>query len=501
MRRIYFFLLSFCLFLPGFNQIQAQQLSINSAVDGSLAVDEEQSFAFTAREGQLLSFIASSETLDAMLRIEDLNANIILSNDDYSYPDSMDAIIEGFVAPYSGSYTLIIDGYGNTSGDYQITMLNGYSTLVLSDDFSSGANWQPVSLDPVNVPTLNVVNDTANLFQSGIDVIGMAVGYEMDNPVYFARGTVDSITDTAGWRAGIVFGYQNERNFYRAVVNHRGAWRLVAISNSEEIVLRDWNVHPAITPDTREFSLAVLVNGNSFDIFYDDQYIGSGRDTNFNNGQIGLVAETINAIGSEVTVRFDDLIVTEPTQVNNAPIFPENIVDNGTNATIRELEQRQLIPAGGEMAFTLSESFAQYNRQGINRFEIGNGRRLSNFAIGTRISRANTVESNACGIVIRDDGAENYVLAYVDNSGGSGISERSGADFIQNAYNLRTDNSSPPYDMVLIVRDEMLHYYLDGIHAASMEIGIREGAIAAAVINFDAVNTNCQFNNLWVWQW
>ena len=501
MQRIFLFLLTICLLLPGIQRVQAQELSINNSIQSSLAADEEQRFAFTAREGQLLSFIARSDDMDSILQIEDLNGNIVLSNDDYDYPDTLDAIIEGFVAPYSGSYTLVVDGYGSSSGNYELTMLNGYSSLVLTDDFDSGDDWQAVSLDPVNVPTFNVVNGTANLFQDGIDIIGMAAGYSIDSPVYFARVAIDSISDNAGWRAGIVFGYQNERNFHRAVVNHRGAWRLVAVRNSEEIVLRDWNVHPAITPDTRSFSLSVLVNGNNFDIFYDDQYIGSGSDTNYSNGQIGIVTESIDAIGSEVTVRFDNLVVTEPTLISGEPIFPDNIVDDGTNATIRELEQRLLIPPGGEMAFTLSESFAQYNRQGINRFEIGNGRRATNFAIGTRVSRANTIESNACGIVIRDDGAENYVLAYVDNSGGFGISERSGAEFIQNVYNLRTDNSSPPHDMVLIVRDEMLHYYLNGTHAASLEIGIREGAIAEAVVNFDTVNTNCQFNNLWVWQW
>lgn len=501
MRRIYFFLLSVCLLLPGFHRVQAQDLSINSTIEASLGVDEEHPYAFIAREGQLLSFTARSDDLDAMLRIEDLNGNILLSNDDYNFPDSKDAIIEGFVAPYSGSYTLIVDGYGSTSGNYESGMFNGYSNLLIRDDFSNGTNWEAIALDPVNSPVLNVVNGTANLYQAGIDVTGIATGYAIDDPVYFARVSIDSISDTAGWRAGIVFGYQDERNFYRALVNHRGAWRLVAIRNSEEFVLRDWNVHPAIAPDTRSFSLSVLVNGNHFDVFYDEQYIGSGNDLNFRNGQIGLVTESMDAIGSEVTVRFDDLTVTTPTEVNGTPIFPDNIVDNGTNSSIRELEQRLLIPAGGEMAFTLSESFAQYNRQGINRFDIGNGRTATNFAIGTRVSQANTVQSSGCGIVVRDDGAENYVLAYVDNAGGYGISERSGDEFIQNSYNLRSASSNSPHDMVLIVRDGMLHYYLDGIHAASMNIGIREGAIAEAVINFEVVNTNCQFNNLWVWQW
>ena len=36
-----------------------------------------------------------------------------------------DAIIEGFVAPYSGSYTLTVNGYGTTSGTYTLEIIDG----------------------------------------------------------------------------------------------------------------------------------------------------------------------------------------------------------------------------------------------------------------------------------------------------------------------------------------------------------------------------------------
>lgn len=487
-----------------FSTVQAQDLSLNSSIESHLDSGSDDRYAFVAREGQLISFVArSADELDAMLRIENLNGDIVLSNDDYDYPDSKDAIIEGFVAPYTGSFSLIVAGYGSTSGNYTLEMLSGYSTLITQELFSSNNGWQAKVLDPVDRPELNIVNGTANLHQAGIDRTGLATGIAVDGDVYFARVRIDSISDNAGWRAGIVFGYRDERNFHRVLINHRGAWRLVATRNGEETVLRDWNVHPAISPDTRSFSLGVLVNGNSFDIFYSDQFIGSGIDSNFRGGQIGLVAESIDAIASEVTVRFDDLTITSPTPVNDSAIFPAHIIASGIYSSVRELEQRLLIPVGGEMAFTLTENFARNNREGVSRFAIGDGRTATNFALGTRVSWAAMVGSNlnACGLVFRDDGAENYVIAYVDSEGGAGIGERSGSEFIQNTYNARMNNTRPPYDIVLIVRDDTVHYYLNGIHIASLQIGIREGAIAGAVVNFEAVNTNCQFNNLWVWQW
>ncbi|MEO1286365.1 MAG: hypothetical protein AAFV93_01250 [Chloroflexota bacterium] len=481
----------------------AQDISLAVPITATLNSDTSNSYTFLAREGQLISFVARAvNDVDVMLSVENLNGDIIASNDDYAYPDSRDAIIEAFVAPYTGSYTLIVESYGSTSGDYTLEMLAGYSTLSMQTAFDAEGDWQAVGTDLIDVPTLNVVNGTANLVQSGIDRIGIGVGVSVTSDVYYVRTTLDSITDTAGWRAGIVFGYQDELNFHRAVINYRGAWRMVAVRNGEETVLRDWNVHPAIVPDKRDFTVGVLVNQTSFDVFYDDQYVGTGTDSNFSAGQVGLVAETVSAIGSEVTVRFDDLTITEPTFVDESPIFPTMLVANGTNSTVRELQQRLLIPPVGEMAFTLNESFAQNNQAGVSRFAIGDGRTVTNFVVSARVSWvASQADLNGCGLVVRDDGNENYVLAYVDSEGGYGISERSGATFIQNSFNMRNDLQRPPHNMLLIVRDDVIHYYVNGNHALTLTIGSREGSIGEAVINFDAVNTNCQFNNLWVWTW
>ena len=502
MRQFILSLLCACMLILPHSRVRAQDLTLSTTLEGTLTTDSSETYAFTAREGQLLSFVArSDDMLDTILRIEDLNSNTILSADDYNYPDSRDAIIEGFVAPYSGSYNLIVESYTGTSGSYTLMMLSGYSTLAVQETFDENSGWEAIATDLIDAPELNIVNGTANLIQTGIDQIGLAIGKIPDSDVYFVRTSIDSIGDNSGWRAGIVFGYQDEQNYSRVIVNYRGAWRLVSVQNGEEVVLRDWNIHPAISPAVTTFNLSVLINGTNFDVFYDDQYIGSGNNPNFTHGQIGMVAETIDALGSEVTVRFDELTVTTPTYVNSTPIFPENIVANGMNATIRELEQRLLIPTGGEMAFTLSDSFAQSSREGVNRFPIGNGRTATNFAIGTQITWTTGANLNGCGITIRDDDAQDYVLAYIDSEGGYGISERSGAEFIQNSFNIRIENTSPPYNLVLIVWDDTVHYFINGQYALSLDIGVRDASISEAVVNFEAVNTNCQYNNLWVWQW
>lgn len=502
MRFLRLLLVSICSLVYCCHVTQAQDLALTDTITGALSAGSSETFDFTAREGQMLSFIATAEDdLDPVLSITDLNNNIIIRNDDYNYPDSRDAIIEGFIAPYTGSYSLTLEAYGQSSGDYTLAMFAGYSTVSAESEFDDEGGWAVIGVGLINEPTMNIVNGTANIIQEGIDQAAFAIGMMPESDVYYARTTVDSISNNDGWRVGLVFAYQDEQNYARVLVNYRGAWRITSVQSGVETVLRDWNIHPAIMPGTESFTLGILVNGNSVDVFYDEQFIGRS-DADLTTGQVGLAVETVSSVGSTVTARFDDFLMTEPTLVNDVAIFPTHLVANGMNPTVRELERRLLIPTGGEMAFTLSESFAQNNREGISRFAIGNGRTATNFAIGTQVrwTTSNTALAG-CGLVVRDNDAEDYVLAYIDNMDGYGLSERSGDSFIQNTFNSRIDLQQVPYEMVLIVRDEHIHYYLNGEHAASIEAPIRDGSIAEAVVNFEAANTNCQFNNTWVWQW
>ncbi|MGJ3238249.1 MAG: hypothetical protein ACFE0Q_06045 [Anaerolineae bacterium] len=504
MRYLVGILISTCLLLLHYSEPHAQQtLDLNTMLEGTVSRGETVRYNFNAREGQLLSFVASAEdSLDPILHIESVSNTLIMRNDDYDYPNTLDAIIEGFTAPYSGNYTLVVSGYGDSSGTYQVGMFSGYSQLFAQDVFNNGGNWQAVGLMDGVEPRFEVVNGTANLALDGINESGLALGLDAPEGVYFLRGMIDSITDTAGWRVGLVFGYQNELNFYRVLVNYRGAWRLTVMQNGEERVLRDWNVHPAILPDTRTFSLSVLINDGYFDVFYNDQYVGSGADSTWRSGQIGITTESIDTIGSTVTARFDEVSITQPTALTDGTIFPLMIMNQGTNSSIRELEQRLLIPAGGEMAFTLTESFAQNNRAGVSRFQIGSGRTATNFALSARVSWANSGSAlNGCGLTVRDTGDDRYVLAYIDSEGGAGLSERDGEQFTQNMYREGLDTLQAPYDMVLIVRDDLIHYYLNGQHIATLGVPARDGVISSAVVNFEDINTNCQFNNLWMWQW
>jgi hypothetical protein len=483
--------------------VQAQDLVLNNPTTGNLASGESLRFAFIAREGQMLSFLVRADAnLDPILSIEDNDGETLLSNDDYDYPNSRNAVIEGFYAPYNGSYSLVLSAYGSTAGVYDLTMFSGYSNLAYLSNFDDAGPWEGLSIPNHEASTFNVVNGTANLNQTGIQQTGIASGLNAEGEHYYLDSRMSSITGARGWEVGLVFKLQDAENYYRLLINNSGAWQLAKIQAGAEIPLRDWNTHPAIRPEATNFALGVLVNGSGYDIFYDDSYIGSAYDDEFSGGQIGLIVISSNAVGSQVTARYDSLTVTNPMLLNESSIFPSQLVTAGANGTIRELERRMLIPAGGEMAFTIPESFAQNNRAGVSVFPMGNEVVFTNFALAATVSWSSSAsDANACGIAFRNDGANHYALAYVDSSGGYGLSERADTAFIQNLYNNRIDSQVPPYQLLLIVNGDEVVYFINGIYALSMSLSRSEGTVGEAVVNFEAVNTNCQFNNFWLWRW
>jgi hypothetical protein len=485
------------------NSVQAQDLTLNTPFQSSLESGMSETLSFIAREGQMLSFVVrGADSFDPILSIEDLNGNTLIRNDDYNYPTSRDALIEAFSAPYTGAYTMTVRGYGNTSGNYELLMLSGYSQIAVREPFDSVGNWSTVGLASELAPQLTIINGMANLLQEGINQESIAIGIQVESEVYYVHARISSVTGARGWQAGLVFRYQDANNYYQVLINQNGAWRMIRVSNGEVTILRNWNVHPAIAQGSDSFDLGVLVNGTGFDVFYDGQYIGTESDSELQGGQVGLAIRTADALGSRVTARYDELLISIPTEINGESVFPTQLIASNMNYTLRELERRLLVPQGGEMAFILPESFAQAINIGVSRFPIGNGT-MQNFVLATNITwAASGADLNACGITVRDQGDSNqYILAYVDSMGGYGLAERDGEQFIQNIFNERIEIQQPPYQMILIVNGNRIHYYLEGEYVASLTTSASEGQIREAIVNFETANTNCQYDDLWVWQW
>jgi hypothetical protein len=482
---------------------QAQTLTLNAIQSGELVAGASDSYAFTAQEGQMLSFIVTSDSLDSVIAIQNLDGDTLIANDDYNYPESRNALIEAFSAPYTGSYTLIVSGFGESSGVYDLLMRPGYSQIVASDTFDSSSNWQAVDMGSESSPELTISDGILRLTHEGIEQRAVTIGLHPETDVYYFQANFGNVSDNEGWRVGLVFHYHDALNYDAILLNHNGAWQMLSVTDGTESIMRDWGTHPAIRPGVTEFALSLLVNYGGYDVFYNEQFIGTIADAADSGGQVGFIVNTVSTLGSNVTAEIDEVIITAPVLNNGESLFPTTLVAVNNNYTVRELERHLLIPAGGMMALNIPESFGQQVAAGVNRFPIARESQFSNFVLGATVSwRVDATTLNGCGLLVRDAGdSNNYTLAYVDSTGGAGLSVREEDSFVENTFRDDLPVSEPPYQFLLIAVDDTIYFYRNGAYIGSVSTDITSGGIGEAVINFESTNTECRFTNLWVWTW
>jgi hypothetical protein len=137
---------------------------------------------------------------------------------------------------------------------------------------------------------------------------------------------------------GVVFRYRDESNFYIFRISADGYYSLGRVRDGVQEKISDWGVTDLIHQGTVPNEIRVVGYGDAFRFFINGQpaplclkgenetsmwanWEGPGicytaeptvvfHDSAFAQGRIGLAAGTID--GSEVTVAFDDVIVTGP---------------------------------------------------------------------------------------------------------------------------------------------------------------------------------------------
>lgn len=481
-------------------EAQANTLVLNTPAEGSLAPGESDTWTFTAQNSAVLSFALQSQTdgFDAAIVLTDSSGTRIISNDDYNYPDSFDPLLEAITMPRNDTFTLTVSGVNNTGGDYTLTMLPGYSVPAYSDDFSV-SDWQPLS----DILTAELTDEQLSLNISGARVTEAAFDNAADTfDDFYAQAQVTNVANASGWVAGLAFRHQ-DNSYYRVAISSDGTWRFLRVEDGVETVIRDWTPHPNIVPGAARFTLAVLARGVGFDFFYNTGYIGSASDSALTGaGKVGLVLGTISSQASTSSATFDDLIVTTPAETDAGYIIPQQLYGADPSALVQTLKRRHVVSAAGQMALTIPESSVQFARPGINRFMLGNGTRFGNFALGAVVTLSAGVRGPAgCGIVFRFASETDYTLAYFNQDGEFGVSERTGDTFSPGISGVNSPFSSGQHQMLIIANDDMLYYYLDGVLVGTLEETAQDGEIGIAVVNFEPNTTNCTYNNLWLWNW
>jgi hypothetical protein len=97
-------------------------------VQGTVPAEESFEQTFAANEGDVITITAhaSEDTLDPIVTLFDMNGEIIADNDDHDSEDTSlnryDAQIAAFTIPATGTYHVIVTGYGTSFGDFTLTI-------------------------------------------------------------------------------------------------------------------------------------------------------------------------------------------------------------------------------------------------------------------------------------------------------------------------------------------------------------------------------------------
>ncbi len=462
-----------------------------------------QSWTFSAFEGAVVSLLARGESndFDPIITVSNSGGTVLAANDDFGYPETKDALLQAITLPRTDTYTATVTGYEDSTGTYSLTLFYGYADLQALLNFNRPVEtWRTAG----SGLTLDSSAGRLTLAASGISVGGYAVDDESARfSDFYAQVTIASLTSSNGGSVGLVLRH-SEGQRYELLFNHRGQWRLERFDGDAMRTVRDWTNHPAITEDAETFTVGVLTHGGGFDVFYNNAYVGQAYDADASlaEGRIGLIARTADALNSQVTVEYDDLAVTVPLTRAMADIVPGQLIPGAQAITLLELERRRLIPVGGAVTLTVDESSGRLLNPGVNRVILARGTRFTDLVMSSEVEiTAPQTGVVGCGLIFSHVSETEYALAFIDRSGGFGVSSRSGDAFLPGLFNVAPDiGQSSIHHLLVVYVGDTVHFYVDRNHRGTFRLPQQAGEVGVAVVNYEPIDTLCEFRNTWVWR-
>ena len=491
-----------CLLVQG-ALLYAQDAPIEpgSIVEAALLPDETDRYQLRVLELTLISFHleALDSTLDPVIEVYDSSGGLVIRNDDAAYPDRLDGVIQAFVIPRTGTYTVEVSGFGGTSGSYRLRALPGYDTLALQDTMMVPSDWEVVfSEAEITRPSGGALALKMEGLSKSASLLGRHFPSERD---FYFEVAFDDVVSATNWQVGILFRYISPELHYRLLLNKQGYWRMERVDGGDAAAVRNWRTHPAIAPGETDFRLGVLASGQLFHVVYKGQVVGTVTDDRIEAaGGVGITTTTANAIGSRLSFAVTEATMTLPTRVDGNLLFPQRAAASNYTAMASLLARQQVIPATGEAKLTLPQSTVRDVPPGVTRFPVASGIAFAEFVIGTAVSyEMRAAGDGGCGIIFHYADDENYTLAYINAAGGYGVSRRQGDAFLPGIYGSRPAPAQSGQRLLIIVYGEMLHYFIDDLHAGTMPYQPVSGELGTAVVNFEEVDTTCIFEDLWLW--
>src|SRR5262249_481790 len=109
--------------------------------------------------------------------------------------------------------------------------------------------------------------------------------------------------------AGLMFRFQDDKNFYMYTVDSEGRYGLIRVRDQFATPLIDRTRSPAIKPAGQSNRLRVVTKGDTIQLYANDELVHQIKDGTFSSGKAKLVVDTSD--DPNITVKFDNLVVQE----------------------------------------------------------------------------------------------------------------------------------------------------------------------------------------------
>ncbi|MBN1202999.1 MAG: hypothetical protein JXJ20_14205 [Anaerolineae bacterium] len=463
-----------------------------------------QDWTFDGLADQVISILAVtvSGDLDPVIEVTGPDGSTIAQNDDL---DSLvtDAGLEALALPVTGTYTVRVGRFGETSGEYELTLTPGFARLARLDTFDSdeaGAIWvQPGS----DVTALDGGRLRVRAVPTGGVALAMPSDAKLLRDVYVqVQAQLDGEPSYA--ELGLIFRVEatpGGLRSYQFRVNTGGEWSVLLEDETGEFVLKSWTRDRAL--DTSRFTLAVLARSSEFAFYCNGALLGTLSDDRLAApGRVGMLVAVTRNQADSAAVLFDDLHITTRlgTTYRGLPLALASWDSGDPGAIMEELAASgQVTPGAARDLFVPEVLLGATDR--VSKFEsiTGDRAQYGDFLLGASVSIITTGTSTGCGLLYRWVDERNLGMVFVDEAGGFGLVQAVDADLITNVYALSGMVAEGPNDLLIVAQGERVALYINGALVAQEIVGPGAGRVGVALLNYEDVNTDCTFRDVWVW--
>jgi hypothetical protein len=491
-------------------QDQSTALRLLESVTGEIsAAQPEQRWTFYAIKGQRLAVRvqATSGDLDPYVELLSPAGKALATSQTGSYRN---AIIENFETPAAATYTVRAtraQASQPTSGSYTLTLLPGFSFLLLNDPSGARAPmrvWrEPNAMSQIAEGRLHLqlladssyTWTTAERLGSFKDLY-----YQVDmqpEPI------------TRYWEGGLLFRGTRRNNaavFYVFLVNSDGKYRLAVSQPGGLTAIQDWKALPSTAQ--RTVVLGLMAKGNQFTLFYNGQALAVLTDDTLSDpGSIGVAIGTGRSPNNSTSILFTNFIVTLPgAEGLSMPVtIPPQLTQWQRTAVpiIEELQAARLVPSIGKPGIDVGDAFVTNNTaNGIILQPLAKSLSFTDLVYTADVIWESNNDNIACGMEFRSIDDTNFTIVYIDRKGGYGILQRSGQDGdIVSLYNLseviNKENRGINRVTIIAIGNGLI-VYINGTLITNVNVKQSSGFTFIAAYNYDRASSICQFKNVWL---